>query len=189
MLKRTTILLTLIVSLAGCSTTKPAVDNADAKRVSTAKINTQLGMAYLERHEVQRAKQKFLTAMNEAPNIPETWYSMGYFLEVTGDTKQAKEYYMKAITLAPRRGDAHNNYGTFLCRTGEYNDAIEQFMQATQDPSYLDTASAYENAGLCATKIPDRQRAIAYFKHAVEQDPTRLASINELNKLEPNNMS
>jgi type IV pilus assembly protein PilF len=182
MLKNTAVILTLTF-LTACSTTKSTVDNGDQKRIATAKINTQLGMAYLERHEVQRAKQKFLTAMNQAPNIPETWYSMAYFLEVTGDDKVAQKYYQKAITIAPNRGDAHNNYGTFLCRMGNYKGAIQQFMIAIEDPTYLDTASAYENAGLCATKIPDRKQAIAYFKQAIEQDPTRSTSVNELARL------
>lgn len=185
MLKPIMITSVLSLLLTACSTTKTAAeDNVNAKRIATAKINTQLGMAYLERHEVQRAKQKFLLAMNQAPNIPETLYSMAYYLEVTGENNEARTYYLKAISVAPNRGDAHNNYGTFLCRSGEYNAAIEQFITATQDPTYLDTASAYENAGLCASKIPDRKRALAYFKHAVEQDPSRLASINELAKLE-----
>jgi type IV pilus assembly protein PilF len=169
--------LGLVCSMAACSTTKSAAASAEDKKVATAKINTQLGMAYLEQHNIQRAKRKLLMALEEAPNIPDTWYSMGYFLEVTGDKDQAKVYYLKSLALAPERGDVQNNYGTFLCRNGQYKASIEHFQLAAKDINYIDTASAYENAGLCALKMPNKKLALMYFDKSLQQDPER-ASIN-----------
>ncbi len=105
--------------------------------------------------------------------MPESWYSMAFFQEVTGNQELAKEYYSKAIALAPHRGDVQNNYGTFLCRSGDYQGAIQHFLSATQDPEYLENASAYENAGLCAQKIPNQALAVTYFNKALMQDPNR----------------
>ncbi|MDR3476510.1 MAG: type IV pilus biogenesis/stability protein PilW [Gammaproteobacteria bacterium] len=169
--------LGVICSIAACSTTKSASASAEDKKIATAKINTQLGMAYLEQHNIQRAKRKLLMALDEAPNIPDTWYSMGYFLEITGDKEQAKTYYLRSVSLAPQRGDVQNNYGTFLCRNGQYKASIEHFQLAANDINYIDTASAYENAGLCALKIPDKKLALMYFNKSLQQDPER-ASIN-----------
>src|SRR5688572_15757805 len=72
------------------------------KKVTAAGINIQLGMAYLERHEIQRAKQKFLLALREGPHLPEAWYSIGYFFEITGDKQRAARCYLRALELAPR---------------------------------------------------------------------------------------
>jgi len=157
-------------------------DNED-KKIATAKINTQLGMAYLERQEVQRAKQKLLIALDEAPTIPETWYSMAYFLESTGNNEEAGKYYLKAVELAPKRGDVQNNYGTYLCRKGEYKNSIQHFLLATKDPEYLDIGSAYENAGLCAMKSSNKKLATHYFTLALMQDPNRPVSTAQLAKL------
>lgn len=159
--------------LISCTNTKPARDEEAELKVNTAKINAQLGIAYLERHNIQRAKQKLLLALEQAPDTPEPWYAMGYFLETTGNKADAKTYYLHAIDLAPQRGDVQNNYGTYLCRTGQYDAAIQHFMMAVQDHNYLDPADAYENAGMCALKIPNNRMARNYFSTALLQDPSK----------------
>lgn len=177
----------ICLSLTACSTTHTTNTNNNStedKKANAAQINTRLGLAYLERHDVQRAKQKLLIALDEGPNLPEPWYAMGYLLQATGNTDQAKKYYLKAVELAPDRGDVLNNYGTFLCRSGDYNGAIKQFLTAVKDPKYINTASAYENAGLCALKIPDRTMAMGYFNKALNEDPMRATSLIELAQLD-----
>lgn len=179
---RNIVFILFLAALAGCTTLNGPPDKKD-KVVSTAQTNIQLGMAYLEKKDVQRAKEKLLAAVTKAPNLPEGWYSMAYFYEITGNNPQAQQYYLKAIELAPRRGDTQNNYGTYLCRTGDYNGAIQHFMLAVQDPAYLDTAGAFENAGLCALKIPDLKVAMQYLSEAEMQDPNRPSTLLELAKL------
>jgi type IV pilus assembly protein PilF len=162
----------VILSLSACTSMHTKEDNKAAyKKVATAKINTQLGMAYLQKHDSQRAKQKFILALEQDPKLPEAWYSMGYYLEAAGDTEAARKYYQKSVDLAPKQGDVQNNFGTYLCRTGDYSGAVKHFMMAVADPEYLDTASAYENAGLCALKIPDQKLALKYFNRALTEDP------------------
>jgi len=177
------IIFLLICCLLSACQTSQETSISQTKKISAAKINDRLGMAYLERHDIRRAKQKFLLALEQAPDIPEPWYSMAYFLESTGNKDQARKYYLKAISLAPERGDALNNYGTFLCRSGEYKNAIQYFMKAAQDPKYLAQGSAYENAGLCSLKIPDIKNATAYFKKALAEDPERANALIELAEL------
>jgi type IV pilus assembly protein PilF len=176
------ILIFILSLLVGCSTTTSDEKNS-GKENKAAQINIRLGAAYLERKDIARAKQKFLLALKEGPTLPEAWYSMGYFYESTGNIDQAKSFYLKALQLAPRRGDVLNNYGTYLCRTGQYKKAIENFSLAVQDTEYLDSASAYENAGLCARKMPDVSLAIHYFNQALNEDPSRASSLIELAEL------
>jgi type IV pilus assembly protein PilF len=160
---------------------KSKSEEADHERLmKTAKINSQLGIAYLEKGNIQRSKQKLLLALRQAPTIPEPWYSMGYFYEATGNKQEASIHYLKALEIAPTRGDAQNNYGTFLCRSGEYEKSIQHFLLATKDPGYLDVASAYENAGSCAMRIPDRELAKEYFEQALLQDSARQTSLYKL---------
>jgi len=172
------LLIILSISLWGCGTISSNEDHDRQK--AAAKINARLGMAYLEQHDVIRAKQKFLLAMQQGPSLPETWYSMAYFLETTGNKEKAKIHYLKAIQLEPDRGDTLNNYGTFLCRAGDYPGAIQQFLKATQDPTYLEVAAAYENAGLCTLKSAHPHEAKHYFEKALTEDPNRSTSLIEL---------
>lgn len=174
----------LVCILSACGTMKKTQSDDENQRARTAKINAQLGIAYLERHDVQRAKQKLLLSLSEDSDIPEPWYSMAYFQEATGNKIEANKYYLKAVEIAPGRGDAQNNYGTFLCRAGNYSDAIKHFKLAIADPNYLDPADASENAGLCAMKIPDDQLAMTFFNQALLQDMSRPTSLIKLAEIQ-----
>lgn len=148
-----------------------------------ANANVQLGLAYLQSGDMQRAKQKLLLAEQQAPASTESQGAMGYFLESTGNFSQAEAYYRKALTLNPTSGAAQNNYGTFLCRRGRYAESDQHFLLALQDPSYINTAQVYENAGLCAMQVPDINKAGAYFTQAITQDPKRAMSWLELGRI------
>jgi type IV pilus assembly protein PilF len=149
-----------------------------------ALYNTQLGLAYLKQGDRPRAKRKLVTALAQAPNSPSVNAGLAYFMEKTGEMKRAAFYYRQAMLLAPGRGAQLNNYGAFLCRRGHYRAAETYFLKAVNDAQYEHTASAYENAGLCAMAIPDYPKAIHYFKKALEHDPLRKQSLNELVKIE-----
>lgn len=181
MYKKLIITISLMGVVSACSTF--TVSEEQEKKLKAAKINAQLGIAYLERNNIQRAKQKLLLSLEEGPSIPEPYYSMGYFQEATGNKTQAEYYYQRAIAVAPQRGDAQNNYGTFLCRAGKYQASIQHFLLAVKDSKYLTPADAYENAGLCALKIPNKQLAADYFLRAVKEDPSRSTSQLKLAEL------
>jgi type IV pilus assembly protein PilF len=150
-----------LMQLLGC-----APDLAKA-----AKINVQLGLAYLEKNQMSQAKKSLLQAKSEAPQEAAVWYGLGYFLERTGDLKSAEEHYRVALALNSNAGPALNNYGTFLCRQNRYSEALKIFEQAAADPHYLEPAVAYANAGLCALKIPNEGLAKHYFQEARAKDP------------------
>ena len=149
-----------------------------------ALYNTQLGLAYLKQGDRPRAKRKLVTALAQAPDSPSVNAGLAYFMEQTGEMKRAAFYYRQAMLLAPGRGAQLNNYGAFLCRRGHYRVAETYFLKAVNDAQYEHTASAYENAGLCAMAIPDYPKAMHYFRKALEHDPLRKQSLNELVKIE-----
>lgn len=174
-------IIILIVTLTGCSVFSKSKTPESGFQASD--INVQLGLAYLENGDVQRAHQKLLLAEQQSPESLQVKGAMGYFLESTGSLSSADAYYRRAITLSPKSGAAQNNYGTFLCRRGRYAEADRHFLLALQDPSYLNTAPVYENAGLCAMQIPDTEKALGYFTQAITQDPKRAISWLELGRI------
>jgi type IV pilus assembly protein PilF len=124
-----------------------------------------------------------LTALVQNPSSAETHDAMAYFLEQTGDPQNAQKYYLKAIALGPQQGAPLNNYGAFLCRQGQYQQAEDYFLRAIADPNYINTASAYENAGLCATLIPNWKKAAFYLEKALAKEPNRLGALYELSRI------
>lgn len=192
------ILTSVIILLSACSSTTTTTttttssnsnsapvtnNNAVPANVAAASANAKLGTAYLQQGDIERAKGKLLTAVNEAPDWAPGQDAMAYFQETTGDTQQAEKYYKQAIAIDPKAGGPQNNYGTFLCRAKRYQEADQHFQLALQDTSYLKTAEVYENAGLCAMQIPDDAKAQAYFEKAVVADPTRANSFLELGQI------
>lgn len=151
--------------------------------ISAAKINAQLGLAYLSQGYYAESKTTLLTALHEGPNLAVTWYSMAYFLEKTGHLNAAEKYYQKAISVDPHSGSAKNNYGTFLCRLKHYHQAIKTFLFAAQEKYYLHPASAYANAGTCAMKIPDLIAAKKYLVTALNNNPTQLNALLQIARL------
>ena len=149
-----------------------------------ATFNMQLGLGYLKQGDRPRAKKKLLTALEQDPKSADINAAMAYYLEQTKEQEDAKKYYLKAISLSGNSGAQFNNYGTFLCRQGEYTKAESYFLKAVKDSQYIHTAGAYENAGLCVLAIPDDEKAKFYFNKALNQDPSRRASLYELVKLE-----
>lgn len=145
-----------------------------------ARLNIELGVGYLNQGQVARAKSKFTRARNLAPQLPEVHYSYGYFQERQGEIASAEKSYQKAIALNPKGGNEHNNYGAFLCRQHQYRKAEKEFLKAMDDPDYMNTSEAIENAGLCVLQIPDTARAAEYFEKALRYDPSRANSLIEL---------
>lgn len=176
-------LLACIALAAACQHTQEVKDEhsvALKKRNEAVGYNVQLGLAYLKQGNHPRAKKKLLNALDLDPNSAEANSALAYYMENTGDNKQAQIFYKKALKVAPNSGAQLNNYGTFLCRLGNYQESLKYFMKAVADVHYVNSAGAYENAGLCARAIPDDTLAAEYFAKAVGQDPNRTQSLVEL---------
>lgn len=160
-----------------------ASDQVSEKNQTAANYNADLGLAYLKQGDIRLAKSKLLLAESQSPNDPLILDSMAYFLETTGEIETAERYYLQAIKYSPKEGAVQNNYGAFLCRHKRYRESIEHFLLAAQDTHYLNTASVYENAGLCALKIPDKKLAKEYLQKSLANDPGRKTTKKELAKL------
>jgi type IV pilus assembly protein PilF len=180
------LILTFLLTLSACQTGNQSgnlllsPENSAASLAQASKYNVQLGLAYLNAGDFQAAKQKLILAQQQDPDSYIAQGAMGYFLNKTGETKQAEIFYKKAISLNPTAGATQNNYATFLCQQKRYAEADAHFMLAVQAPNYLNTAQAYENAGLCALQIPNTEKAAVYLNKAVSQDPTRVLAWLEL---------
>lgn len=189
-------IITALFSLTACQSSRQSEANLayhhgqDAPRTKhrdlakAARLNVQLGLGYMKTGKMQRAKQKLLLAIDQAPKNALVYDAMAYFKEITGNHGEANQLYLKALKLEPTNGTPLNNYGGFLCRQHQYKESLNYFLEATKDRSYLKVADAYENAGLCALEIPDKAKAREYFIAAMKNDPRRTLSLYELSELD-----
>jgi len=169
--------MVLCSCLAGCA----SVQNQSLKMA--ADDNVQLGLYYLQQKDTIHAREKLLMAMEETPHWSVAEDAMAYFDEVTGDNKNAEKYYLDALKSSSNDGAALNNYGVFLCRQHRIKKAEQMFLKAIENPQYLNIGQAYENLALCELSVSNKEKAREYFKKALEQEPGRQVSQQELKKL------
>jgi type IV pilus assembly protein PilF len=163
----------LMLSLAACASTSPSIHRQYSNNERAAGYNVQLSYGYLQQGDYSRAKKKCLLALQQAPHWPPALNAMAYLYERTGDVERAEEYYKRALRGSSDQATTQNNYGAFLCRQARYETGVKYIIKAARDETYINAAKAYENAGLCAMQIPDKEKAIAYFKRALLLDPRR----------------
>jgi|GEM_PF-1398139 len=146
--------LLLCISLLTLTACAPRVD---ANLARAANINAQLVYAYLEEKHPQRAKDKVMLALTQAPRAPNVLAAAGYYYAQTGQNKLASRYYTQAIQAAPTNGEYLNNYAVFLCETKHYKQAIRYFKRAAEIPNYANAQQAHRNAVLCYKSIKQPQ--------------------------------
>ena len=181
----------LVLSLSACIGDSSKSMHHDAQNQDSevdfhkaALLNVEMGEQYLASGQISRAKQKFIHALELKPKLPEAHTSIGYFYEKVGDLEEAERHYKQAISYGDGKGRFYNNYGTFLCRQSRFKEADKAFNTAIKDKQYINTAEVYENAGLCALREPDVEKAYTYLRTAVRRDPGRAVANLELAKLE-----
>lgn len=187
------LILALVILNVGCSNVDNLAENQGANygeidNQRAAKFNLQLGLGYLEQGDVERAKGKLIKALKQAPYMPETHYNIAHFYYLIDEYELADTHFKKAISYSKNSskgvlGTAKNNYGVFLCQTKRYQEAERQFLGAVDDPNYADTASAYENAGLCFLKAEEKDKAQYYFEKTIKQNPLSTKALIELSEL------
>ena len=107
---------------------------------------------------------------------------LGVIASRRGDAARAGSHYRRAAELGPERGEALNNYGAWLCANGYPAEALVWFDRAVAAPGYGSPSSALGNAGGCALKSGQRERADRDLRRALEMEPDNayaLASMAE----------
>lgn len=88
-----------------------------------------------------------------------------------GNTQKAGTHYKRAAELVPAQGVALNNYGAWLCSNGYPAESLVWFDRAIAAPGYATPASALANAGGCALKVGQYERAGRDLRQALALDP------------------
>ena len=167
-------------ALVSCTTTTTtAVTDPSLVRSPTettgagrAKIHTELGGGYYARGQYEIAIEELNAALKDDPGYAQAYGVLGLVYSEIRDDVQAERHFDRAIALSPQDPEVRNNYGWFLCDRGRETQAIAQFELAIGNPFYRTPDMALVNAGRCAGRIGDRQRAEGYFQRALAAAPS-----------------
>jgi type IV pilus assembly protein PilF len=156
-----------VIVLAGCVSTTPEPANKTSDN-DAARYNVQLGMSYLQRGDLEGAREKLERAAQQDPNLPAAHAALGILYERAGDMRRAGDHLRRASRLAPDNPDMLNSYGGFLCRQGDRREGIRHFEMAASNAYYRTPEAALTNAGVCARGIPDPGAAEEFLRRAIE---------------------
>lgn len=183
MLLRTTVVLLLSILLSGCVSTgnKDPLKTEEGRRAARDAY-IQLGLGYLSKGSTEQAKVPLKQALALDSSNADAHAALALVFQTEMEPKLADEHYRKA--LANRR-DARilNNYGSFLFGQQRYQEAYERFQEAAEDNLYTERSRVYENLGLTALKLGQRQQAMAHFDKALRLDRNQPRVLLELAQL------
>ncbi len=189
------IILVGILSLSACTSLPVAIGSAAVSAISNsvqasadkagrdkalAQTYVNLGVEYMQQGQRELALSKLQHALELDPNSASAHNAIAILYAQLGQTDLAGQHYQQAVSLDPQDSGAHNNYGQFLCSHNELAKADEQFLLALKNPLYETPAFAYENAGLCALRVPDVAKAEQYFRSALQSNPKAATSLYQM---------
>jgi type IV pilus assembly protein PilF len=157
--------------LAGCVTTDsdPLAARTDLKEA--AKLNTQLGIDYMRKGQLDLSLEKLEKALSQDSDLAIAHSAIAFVYARKGDNDSAEKHYKKALDLNEDDPFTLNNFGVFLCAQGKTEKADKYFMKAVKARDYATPEAAWANAGVCARRVPDLDKAEADFREALKLNP------------------
>jgi type IV pilus assembly protein PilF len=142
--------LILCLWLAGCAANKDALSSHSIDRQQAANARTELGIAYLQVGEPEKAILNLSLAYKYAPDDLTTNLALAHYYTTTSDFTQAEFHYLRMLKSHPNDVHLVNNYASLMCQTGRSKEAIANFEHLTSLTEGMASLSGLRNAALCA---------------------------------------
>ena len=166
----------------GCATSQTQPPSQEALTKASG-INTQLGIRYLQKGDLQQAVRKLEKALTQDAGNADAHMTLGFVYEQLDKAELAREHYRRAVELQPKNSSALNNYGRFLCQHGDYERAERYFMRAVENPTYATPQVPLANAGVCAIQHGNVGDAENFFLRALKYNPRYAPALRNMAQL------
>jgi len=141
-----------------------------------ARIN--LGSAYMDRKEFDRAEVEFRGILAVAPEYARAYYNLGLLALRRDRYDDARALFLRAAALAPESTDAYDILGAEALKRKRWDDARAAFRQvAALNPR---DAKAHLNLGRLALQAGDASAAESSYRAALRADPGNAKALNDL---------
>jgi tetratricopeptide (TPR) repeat protein len=138
----------------------------DPKMVSA---HSNLGIAYYDQGEFDKAEKCQKAALTLNPDFPPALNNMGSILREREDRDGAMEYYRRAARVNPNNVESLNNLGTTLTESDRADEALKILDQAlAKNPRY---AEAHCNRGFAYIALEKYPEALPCFETALRIRP------------------
>jgi len=156
-----------VLLLTACSNYKRQTEKAHEAAV----YNVQLGLAYMNQGDLERAKDKLDRAVIQDPDNPDVHSARATLYARLKQKDKADDEFRTALRLAPHDPRMVNNYAVYLCESGRTDEGVKRFLEAAHNPLYPTPEAAYTNAGVCQRAAKRDEEARANFTRALQLKP------------------
>ncbi|MEO8366738.1 MAG: type IV pilus biogenesis/stability protein PilW [Pseudoxanthomonas sp.] len=146
-------------------------DSAATKQRLATQDRLRLATQRLGSGDLVAAERETKLLLKDNPGSADAYTLLAVIRDQQGNTAQAGENYKRAAELAPSQGGVLNNYGAWLCTNGFPAEALVWFDRALAAPGYATPGSALANAGGCALKAGQYERAGRDLRQALSLEP------------------
>lgn len=178
------------LAIAACAST-PKVSSPFSNAVNlkpqpklAAKYNVQLGIAYMQRGDLEFALRKLRLALKQNPQDPMVHAALALLYERLGEVNRADKAFHRALHLAPHNPNISNNYAVYLCRTHRVTQGVKRLLATARNPLYRTPEAAYTNAAVCLMSVHHDAEAKRYLKLALQLSPSFEQAAYQLAHLE-----
>jgi type IV pilus assembly protein PilF len=141
------------------------------KAHEAAIYNVQLGLAYMNQGDLERAKDKLDRALSQDPDNADVHSARATLFARLNQKDKADEEFRAALRLAPHDPRMVNNYAVYLCQNGRNDEGVKRFLEAARNPLYPTPEAAYTNAGVCLRAAKRDDEARLDFTRALQLKP------------------
>ncbi|GGJ92435.1 type IV pilus biogenesis/stability protein PilW [Pseudomonas matsuisoli] len=181
---RVALVLLLPIVLSAC-VTSGQVDPMDTQkgRSGARDAYIQLGIGYLQKGYTERAKGPLSEALKLDPSNADAHTALALVFQTEAEPTLADKHYREALSSRPKDARILNNYGSFLYEQKRYQEAYQRFEQASQDALYGERSRVFENMGIAALALGNRDLAKEHFSRSLRlnrQQPRALLEMAQL---------
>jgi tetratricopeptide (TPR) repeat protein len=151
-----------------------------AKNPNCWQGHNNLGLAFLQKGQVDEALAKFQKALEIYPNYAEAFSNLGLALLQKGRLDEAITNYQKALEMNAKSFVTHNDLGTAFFQKGQLDEAIDQFQKALEiKPNFFE---AHQNLGAALGQKGKLDEAIDQFREVLRLKPDYSPAQDNLDK-------
>lgn len=152
-------------------------------RAQAVQAYVQLGSGYLQQGLTEQARGPLKKALDLDSQDAAANAALALVYQAEDEPRLAEAHFRKALASRPDDTRIQNNYGSFLYAQGQFVQAQQMFAQAATDTLYPERSRVFENLGLTALRLGQRDQAQVYLVKALrlnQQQPRALLEMAEL---------
>lgn len=159
-------------------------DSPEVKRRQAVQTLLARAIQRLQTGELDAAEKDVRAALKLDSGSADAMTLLAVMEDQRGRADIAGQHYRRAAELEPARGEMQNNYGAWLCANGYAAESLVWFDRAMRAAGYGTPAEAMANAGSCAMKSGQAERAARDLGEALALEPTNVVALQAMAELE-----